>query len=121
MLRLMTDLPDGVVGIDASGEIDEHDYDDVLRPAVEAALVGRDKIRLLYVLGPEFEGYEHDAMWEDAKFGAKFFTAFERIAVVTDASWVRRSVKVFGWMIPGEFRHFAIADLAAAREWVTAS
>lgn len=120
MLTLTTDLPAGVVGIEATGEIDEHDYVDVLRPAIDAALTGRDKIRLLYVLGKDFEGYEHDAIWEDAKLGAEFFTAFERVAVVTDATWVRRSVKLFGWMIPGEFRHFPLSDLAAAREWVVA-
>ena len=71
------------------------------------------------MLGPEFEGYEADAVWEDAKLGFKTFTKFERIAVVTDTTWMRRSVKAFGWMMPGQVRTFDVAELDAARTWVT--
>jgi hypothetical protein len=120
MMRLLSGLPDGVVGIDATGEIDDDDYEDVLRPAVEECLTRHDKLRLLYVLGSEFEEFEGDAMWEDAKFGASFFTSFERIAVVTDVTWIRRSMKLLGWMIPGEVRHFPVADQAAATAWIVA-
>jgi SpoIIAA-like len=120
MMKLIPGLPDVVVGIEASDEIEDDDYEDVLRPAVEDRLSRHAKIRLLYVLGEEYEGYDDDAVWEDAKFGTKFFTSFERIAVVTDATWVRRSVKLLGWMMPGEFRYYPLAERAAATAWITA-
>jgi hypothetical protein len=118
MLELIPDLPDNVVGVRAVGDVEDDDYEDVLVPAVEAALAGHDKIRLLYVLGAEYEGFEPGAMWEDTKLGARTLGSYERIAVVTDGQWIRRAVKAFGWMIPGEVRVFPLAGLAAATDWV---
>lgn len=76
-----------------------------------------DEIRLLYVLGPEFESHEADAMWEDARLGAKTFTSDERIAIVTDSKLVGRSVGAFGWLMPREVKIFAVADFDSASDW----
>jgi hypothetical protein len=119
MLELLDDLPDNVIGVRAVGEVEDDDYEDVLVPAIEDRLERHDKVRLLYVLGEEFTGYEAGAMWEDTKLGVKTFGSYDRMAIVTDATWVRRSVKAFGWLIPGEVRVFHIDGLDAARSWVT--
>jgi hypothetical protein len=117
--ELLDDLPDNVVGVRAIGEVDDDDYEDVLDPAIERALATHDKIRLLYVLGAEFTGYEPDAMWEDTKLGLKTFNSYDRMAIVTDATWVRRSVKALGWLIPGDVRVFHVDHLDDARGWIT--
>jgi SpoIIAA-like len=119
MMELIDGLPDNVVGIRATGEVEDDDYEDVLVPAIDAARSKHDKIRLLYVLGPEFTGYEMDAMWEDTKLGARTFTAYDKLAVVTDKSWVQRTVKAFGWMIPGEVKVFHTDALDDATSWIT--
>ena len=118
-MELLPDLPDRVVGVRAVGEVDDDDYDDVLEPAIEDRLTRHDKIRLLYVLGPEFTGYEGDAMWEDTKLGVKTFNKYDKMAIVTDTTWVRRAVKAFGWLIPGEVEVYAYDQLADARAWIT--
>ena len=118
--QLIDDLPDNVVGVVAVGEVEDDDYEDVLDPAIEAALARHDKIRLLYVLGSEFTGFDADAMWEDTKLGVKTFNSYERMAIVTDATWVRRSVKAFGWLIPGDVQVFHLDRLADAKAWITA-
>lgn len=118
MLEVIKGLPDNVVGVRAAGEVEDDDYEDVLDPAIAEALKSHDKIRLLYVLGPEFTGYDHEAMWEDTKLGFKTFNSYERIAIVTDATWVRRSVKAVGWLIPGQVKVFNIEALVEATTWV---
>jgi len=118
MLELIPDLPDRVVGIRAIGDVEDDDYEEVLVPAIEDCLSRHEKVRFLYVLGPEFEGYEADAAWEDVKLGMKTFTSYERIAVVTDSVFVRRSVKAFGWLMPGEVRVFAMDGLDEATAWI---
>lgn len=118
-MELIPDLPGNVVGVRAIGEVDDDDYDDVLEPAIDAALQQSDKIHLLYVLGPEFSGFEADAMWEDTKLGFKTFTDYERLAVVTDSTWVRRAVKAFGWLIPGDVVVYSDDRLAEATAWIT--
>ena len=70
MIRLLTDLPEGVVGIEAVGHVEADDYANVVEPAIQAALQHSDKVRLLYVLGEGFEGYSAAASWEDAKLGS---------------------------------------------------
>lgn len=118
MMERIPGLSDNVVGVRATGEIEDDDYEDVLDPAISAALEQHDKIRLLYVLGEEFTGFDHEAMWEDTKLGFKTFTSYERMAIVTDSTWVRRSIKAVGWLIPGEVRVFHLDALDEATAWV---
>jgi hypothetical protein len=117
--ELLPDLPDNVVGVRAVGEVDDDDYEQVLEPAIEDRRSRHDKIRLLYVLGSEFSGYEPDAVWQDFKLGVKTFNAYERMAIATDHAWVRRSVKAFGWLIPGDVRVFPLGELEGARTWIS--
>jgi SpoIIAA-like len=120
MLDRITDLPENVVGIVASGTLTSEDYEEVLIPAVEHALEGHDKIRLLYVLGRDFEGLTAGATWDDTRVGFSHVTRWEKIAVVTDKDWVRHSVEVFGYLMPGEVKGFGLSEESAARSWVAA-
>jgi hypothetical protein len=118
MIELIDGLPDHVLGVRAIGEVDDDDYADVLVPAIEDRLSRHDKIRLFYVLGPEFDGYDAEAVWEDAKLGMRTFSSYERVAVVTDSDWVRRGVKAFGWLMPGDVRVFTDDQAGEARTWI---
>jgi hypothetical protein len=115
----MTDLPDRVLGVKASGEVTANDYKTVLVPAIEQKLTQHRKVRLLYVIGDEFEGYTGGAAWEDAKVGMKHLTSFERVAVVTGVDWIEKMIKAFGFALPGEVRVFDDDDLEDARQWIS--
>ena len=117
MLKLIEDLPDGVVGVEAHGKVTAEDYENVLVPAVEAARKD-GKVRLLYVFGDDFPDYSAGAAWEDAKLGIGHLRSWERIAVVSDEDWLRRAIGGLGWLMPGEIRVFKLDDLDDAREWV---
>ena len=117
MIRLLDDMPPGVLGIEAIDDVEKEDYENVIVPALEAALAEHDKVRLVYVLGPEFDDYESEAVWEDLKLGVRHPTAFERVAIVTDARWVGPAVKVFSLLLPGQSRAFPLAQLESAKRW----
>ena len=89
-------------------------------PAVEAAIAEHGKVRLVYVLGPEFDDYEGEAVWEDLKLGARNPASFERIAVVTDARWAGPALKVFSVLWPGQARAFRLRELEDAKRWAAA-
>jgi hypothetical protein len=93
MIELIEGLPDGVIGIEAVGNVTLEDYDNVVAPAVERALASHPKIRLLHVLGDWFTGHSASALLEDAKLGIWNLRAIERIAVVTDKRHFRAAVK----------------------------
>jgi hypothetical protein len=120
MIETMPGMPDNVLAFSAKGQVTGEDYESILIPAVEAALKKHNRVRLLYHLGPEFSGFEMAALWDDTKVGLRHLSAWEKIAVVTDADWVRHSVTFFGFLIPAEVRVFGNHELAAAAEWLQA-
>ena len=118
MIKLLPGFPDNVVAAEASGEVEDDDYEDILMPAIDAASAKYDKIRMLYVFDNDFDGFEGEAALDDAKVGMKHFFSFERFAVVADKSWIRGSVKAVGILIPGKVRTFGLAERAAAEAWI---
>jgi hypothetical protein len=119
LIELIEGLPDGVVGLEAVGEVTADDYSSVAYPAVEDALARHKKISLLHVLGERFTGYEAGGGWADAKLGVLHAFSFKRIAVVTDLDHVRKQVKRVGWAIPGEMKLFSNAQRTEALAWVS--
>jgi hypothetical protein len=117
VIRILRDMPPGVLGLEAVDDVEKEDYQDVLVPAVENAIAEHGKVRLVYVLGPEFDDYEGDAVWEDLKLGGRHPASFARIAVVTDARWAGPAIKMFSILWPGQARAFPLADLEAAKQW----
>jgi hypothetical protein len=115
MLEPLSDLPDGVIGFEAVGEVHASDYESTLRPAVDAAASAG--VRLVYVLGDRFEGYSGGATWEDTKLGLGHLRRWKRTALVSDVEWVQHVAVAFGWMMPGKFRRFPTDELSAAIAW----
>ncbi len=120
MMELLQDLPDNVVGFVGSGHISASDYETVLLPAIEAALKRNDKVRILYQLESDFTGFTPSAMWDDMTLGFGHLTAWEKVAVVTDVSWVAHAASMFRFVMPCPVQVFALSDLAKAREWIAA-
>jgi hypothetical protein len=117
MLRILNDMPPGTVGVEAVGKVTEEDYRDVLAPAVAVALQRQD-LRLLYVLGREFDSYSPGAAWEDTKLWAKNLKGWERVAIVSDADWLENAVKAFSWLMPGEMKVFETDEMREAKGWL---
>lgn len=120
MIERLQDVPAGVVGFRALGEVTADDYRDVLEPALRAAAEAGE-IRLLYVLDPEFK-MDAGAIVQDAKTGLDLgighHSAWKRTAVVTDIDWIAKAIRMFAWMTPGEVAVFDPAQLDAAKAWV---
>jgi SpoIIAA-like len=121
MIRLLTDMPNGVLGLEAVDDVEAEDYENVVIPAIDEAIARHGEVRLVYVLGPEFDDYDGGAVWEDLKLGIKHPTRFERIAVVTDARWARPAMNVFSVLWPGRARAFPLAERSAAAGWAAAT
>jgi hypothetical protein len=117
MLTRIEGLPAGVIGIEASGSLNADDYRDVLIPMIEDAKTPGGKLRFLFVYGGV--DLTAGAAWQDAKTGISNWTAFERIAIVTDEDWIENSIKAFGWIMPGEVKVFDDDDRDDAIAWLS--
>jgi hypothetical protein len=111
-------LPRDVVAIRAVGVITAQDYRDMLVPLVEEKLKEHDKLKCLFVLGDEFDTYTGSGAWADAKFGIDLLRDFTRVAVVTDVAWIARALRLFGPLMPYDFKVFPMAELEEAKDWI---
>ena len=122
MVEKLEDMPAGTVGFRATGELTRADYEDRFLPAIERAIASGEA-RMLYAIGPGFEGIGPGAVGEDAKaeFEAlRHHEAWKRTAVVTDVGWIRDGIRLFAWMVPGEVKVFGLDDLDTAKGWLAA-
>lgn len=118
MIQVLDGMPDGVVGFTASGKLTTDDYAKVLVPAIEAASADSGKIRILLDFTGSFDGLEAGAVWEDFRMGVRNFSAWERMALVTDHKWMRDGLTMFSWAMPGEARAFPATERETAIEWL---
>jgi hypothetical protein len=119
MIDMIEGLPEQVLGFKAVGTVTGEDYENTIIPAVLAMAERLHHVRLLYVLGDEFDGFDAKAMLDDAMLGVSRYTAWERVAVVTDVAWLRMSVQAMHFVMPGHFRLFHVSDLDAAKAWLS--
>jgi SpoIIAA-like len=116
MIRALSELPPGVIGFEAEGELRAADYRDVLVPAVEAEVAAGRDIRIVLVFR-SWGGVSTGAAWEDMRMGVTHLMRWKRIALVTDIEWMTHLTQLFGWMSPGEVRVFPLAERDAAVAW----
>jgi hypothetical protein len=122
MIDELDDLPRGVLGFRFSGHVTRDEYRQRLLPPLKACLDRGQKVRLLVVIDDDFDQFEAGALWEDLKFGLGsglgHLSAWERMALVSDADWVRHAITLFGWLVPGDVRVFPLAALDDATAWL---
>lgn len=115
MITPLDDLPAGVIGFDASGQLAAEDYRDVLLPAIQQAAAAGE-VRFVIVIH-DFDGLTGGALWQDLKMGVEHLRAWKRIALVTDIGWMGHLTDLFGWMTPGEMKTFPLDEREAAVAW----
>lgn len=118
MMQLIPDLPGNVVGLVASGHVTSEDYERVAIPAVEAASNVHTRIRMLYQVSANYEGFSPGAAWDDVRMGMGHFTQWEKIAVVTDVDWIRGATRLFAFVMPCPVKLFANAEIGEAKAWI---
>jgi hypothetical protein len=111
-------LPDGVIGVEARGRVTRADCDAILTPSIDAACAAGSKVKLLYVAGSDFAGYEQGTLFEDAVFGTRHFTSFERIAFVGDEGPYARAIDAIEGLMPATLRRFTPGDVDQAKAWL---
>ena len=119
MLEKLKNLPRGIAGVRAIGKVSKEDYEHVFVPLLDEARREGRRVRFLYQLGPEFEGFTPGAAWEDAKIGLHSMRLFDGCAVVTDLGWIRESTRLMGFLMPCPVRSFDDRELDKAIQWLS--
>ena len=117
MFKFIEGLPQETMAIEATGKVTHEDYKSILIPKAEA-MMSKGPIKMLYVIGKEFTGFEAGALWDDSVFGLRHWHDFSHIAVVTDHAWLRAMVGMFKPFFHGDVRLFSLAELSTAKSWI---
>jgi hypothetical protein len=70
MFKDIAGLPQDVLAIEATGKITHGDYHDTLIHRAEA-MMAKGPIKMLYVIGKEFSGFELEALWDDGALSTR--------------------------------------------------
>ena len=120
MVERIEEMPAGTIGFRVVEELTGDDYRETIEPVLGEAAEGGE-VRLLFEIDAGF-GMDAGAVMEDAKSGLKLglghMKAWKRTAIVTDIDWIRKAIKAFAFMAPGEVRVFEPGELGAAKVWV---
>ena len=121
MIEQLKTFPENVLAFLCKGRVTKADYDSVLIPAVTAALKSQGKVRLYYETAGDFGGIDPGAIWEDFRVGIEHLSRWERVAIVTDVEWIKQTMRLFGFLMPGAMKSFPASQSDAARTWITSS
>ncbi|WP_425093372.1 STAS/SEC14 domain-containing protein [Tropicimonas sp. S265A] len=121
MIEHIPGRPEGTLEFRVTGKVTAKDYETILGPIIERALVENDRLKLLIVVDEAYEGFDLGAAWEDARLGMKHWSGFARAAVVTDKDWLQTVTKAMAFMMPCPVKAFDLDELDEARRWLSES
>jgi len=116
--RILDGFPNDVIAVEAEGIITAQDYENTLRPLVEAKEKRHDKLKMLFVADEDFQSYTSGAMWEDTKFGLMHLSDLKKLALVSDLGWMRTAIRLFGPLMSAKVRVFHTHEFEDAAEWI---
>lgn len=114
----INELSDGVVEVKLSGKLHKEDYDTFV-PGIEEIIERAGKVRFLMIM-EDFHGWDLGAVWEDTKFDIKHHADIARLAMVGDKKWEEWMATICRPFTGAKIKYFDLAELDAAREWISA-
>ncbi|AYL96244.1 STAS/SEC14 domain-containing protein [Mucilaginibacter celer] len=119
MLQHIKYLPTHVLGMHAVGHVTNDDYENALRPLLADKVKRIGKINFLLVLETNIKNFSAGAWCGNIRLGLKYFTRWNKVAVVTDQEGVREFSHLFKYILPGRFEGYKLEELDEAVKWVT--
>lgn len=122
MLRKMNLGYNNVVAFKWEGDFDKKAFDQAMDEFLPE-LKSREKFNL-YIEITGIGGWDVNAVWQDVKFYAnnakELVKKIDKIALVTDNSWLKNMAETSYKLIPGiELKAYHMDEREVARQWVS--
>ncbi|MCX8225208.1 MAG: STAS/SEC14 domain-containing protein [Sulfitobacter sp.] len=118
MIEVKTGTQENLLEVHMTAPITDTDYSKVMIPALDAALVNGEKVRMLLVIDADLTDFTMGALWDDAKMGINNWSGFERVAIVTANKAMTRLVRAFSILMPCPVSVFGKWQEDEARLWL---
>ncbi len=109
---------DDIATVQASGELEEVDYEH-FTAEFESFARQHGKLRILFDM-TGFEGWNAGGLKKELEFDSEHFDQIERLAAVGDKKWEKGLMKLTKPFVQATIKYFDRSEIAAAREWLRA-
>jgi len=75
-------IAENIICLTAHGTLTRADYQQVLIPRPEKLIERHGKLKVLFLLDTDFEGWDLDAAWDNTTFDVRHRNDFAKIAIV---------------------------------------
>ena len=117
MMTLREESTEKVVVLQATGEVTDEDYKNVLIPALEKLLQTQGEMRAVIYFDDGFSDYALGAMVDDAVFGMKNITNFKKVSVMGLHGWMEAFVTFANTIAPNIVQEFRPDEMEKALAW----
>jgi hypothetical protein len=118
MLEVLPESKGNILVLRAVSRLTDKDYKEVLIPRLESIFKQHGKARLLLDMGEDFQGWDAEALWDDARFGLAHRNDFEKMGVIGGPKWVEWGLKIGALIMSGEIRCFSSSERGEALRWI---
>lgn len=118
MITIMQETEGNTLVVKATELLTSQDYKKVFIPQLNQLIDKFGKIRIVFYLAENFRGWELGAAWDDAAFGIQHRHDFEKLALVSDKTWVEWATKIGSCFIDGEVKTYTPAEFQDAVDWI---
>lgn len=119
MIEVIHGLPAHVAAFRATGIVTRDDYHKVINPLVKHVAATFGKINYMLVLNTPLTNYTTGAWIEDALLGMRYFTKWNKLAIVTEKDGIKKFTDIFGNFIPCKTKGFKMEDFGIAEKWIS--
>jgi len=120
MIEVIPGFPDHVTPFRATGTVTRNDYYTKINPLVKRVAATHGKINYLLVLNTALKNYTLGAWVEDGLLGFRYFSKWNKLAIVTEKDSIKKFTDTFGIFIPCPTKGFKLEDFASATDWISA-
>ena len=117
MITKIEKLPDSILGFEFSGEVTAREYETLIFPAIKEYSKQHPKMKLICHFKDNTK-VDVGAMWDDTVIGLKHYFDWNKIAIVSDISWLDQTYRLLGFLLPGHLNTYSNAELNKAIEWL---
>ena len=115
-LKMLDNMPEGILGFELSGRLHAEDYREDILPMLHQHVERHGGIRLLCVVGNDFQGANLGAVIQGLA-GVHYFTRMVAVAVVSDNPRIRGVTRLSRLLSPWPCRLFRTKEMEQAKEW----
>lgn len=121
MLHHQIDMEKGLLSLEPEGPLTSDDFEQVAE-AVDAYLEAHEKLHGILIHAHKFPGWKNfTSMLDHLRFVRDHHRRVERVAVVSDSTFLTYLPSFAKHFVSAEVKHFGESELAEAHDWLVLS